>query len=48
MDRVRDAICKNMVFLKWRKGDVLVIDNDSVSHGRMPYQGPRTVAVAWA
>lgn len=48
MDRVRDAIWKNMVFIAWRKGDVLVIDNDSVSHGRMPYRGPRNVAVAWA
>jgi pimeloyl-ACP methyl ester carboxylesterase/alpha-ketoglutarate-dependent taurine dioxygenase len=48
MDRVRDAIWKNMVFFKWRKGDVLVLDNDAVSHGRMPYSGPRTIAVAWA
>jgi pimeloyl-ACP methyl ester carboxylesterase/alpha-ketoglutarate-dependent taurine dioxygenase len=48
MEAVRDAIWKNMVFFKWRRGDVLVIDNDSVSHGRMPYAGPRKVAVAWA
>ena len=48
MDAVRDAIWKNMVFFKWRRGDVLVIDNDAVAHGRMPYAGPRTVAVAWA
>ncbi len=48
MDKVRDAIWKNMVFFPWRKGDVLVVDNDAVAHGRMPYRGPRTVAVAWA
>ena len=48
MDAVRDAIWKNMVFFKWRKGDVLVIDNDAVSHGRMPFRGPREIAVAWA
>jgi hypothetical protein len=48
MDRVRDAIWKNMVFFKWRKGDVLVIDNDAVAHGRMPYSGDRVVAVAWS
>ena len=48
MDAVRAAIWKNMVFFKWRRGDVLVIDNDAVSHGRMPYTGPREVAVAWA
>ncbi len=48
MDAVRDAIWQNMVFFKWRKGDVLIIDNDSVAHGRMPYTGPRQIAVAWA
>jgi len=48
MDAVREAIWKNMVFFKWRRGDVLVIDNFAVSHGRMPYAGPRSVAVAWA
>jgi pimeloyl-ACP methyl ester carboxylesterase/alpha-ketoglutarate-dependent taurine dioxygenase len=48
MDRVRDAIWKNMVFFKWRQGDVLVIDNAAVAHGRMPYEGPRKIAVAWA
>jgi pimeloyl-ACP methyl ester carboxylesterase/alpha-ketoglutarate-dependent taurine dioxygenase len=48
MDAVRDAIWKNMVFFNWRKGDVLVIDNDAVAHGRMPYTGERVVAVAWA
>jgi hypothetical protein len=48
MDRVRDAIWRNMVFFPWRRGDVLVLDNDAVAHGRMPYRGPRTVAVAWA
>jgi hypothetical protein len=48
MDAVRDAIWKSMVFFKWRKGDVLVIDNDAVAHGRMPYAGERVVAVAWA
>jgi alpha-ketoglutarate-dependent taurine dioxygenase len=48
MDHVRDAVWKNMVFIPWQKGDVVAIDNFAVSHGRMPYQGPRTVAVAWA
>ena len=48
MDQVREAIWKNMVFFKWRRGDVLIIDNDAVAHGRMPYRGPRAVAVCWA
>ena len=29
-------------------GDVVAIDNFAVSHGRLPYRGPRNVAVAWA
>lgn len=48
MENVRDAIWKNLVAFQWQKGDVLAIDNFAVSHGRMPYQGPRKVAVCWA
>jgi hypothetical protein len=48
MDAVRDAIWHNQVFFRWRKGDVLILDNDAVAHARMPYTGPRTVAVCWA
>lgn len=48
MDAVRDAIWKNLVAFSWQRGDVLVIDNDSVSHGRMPYRGERLITVAWA
>ena len=48
MDKVREAIWKNLVFPKWQTGDVVMIDNDAVAHGRMPYRGPRRVAVAWA
>ena len=31
---VREIIHKNMVFDRWRKGDLLIIDNFRVSHGR--------------
>ena len=48
MEQVRDAIWKNLVAFSWQQGDVLAIDNFAVSHGRMPYQGPRQVAVCWA
>jgi len=27
---------------------MVVIDNAAVSHGRLPYRGPRQVVVAWA
>lgn len=48
MDAVRDAIWANMVFFPWRRGDVLMIDNARIAHGRMPYRGPRKVVVAWS
>lgn len=48
MDQVRDAIWKNMRIYRWQLGDVVAIDNFSVSHGRMPYSGPRLVVVAWS
>jgi alpha-ketoglutarate-dependent taurine dioxygenase len=48
MDAVRDAIWSNMVFFPWRRGDVLVIDNARIAHGRMPYRGPRKIVVAWS
>jgi alpha-ketoglutarate-dependent taurine dioxygenase len=45
---VLDVIWRHLVIVPWRRGDVLAIDNFAVSHGRLPYQGPRQVAVAWA
>jgi alpha-ketoglutarate-dependent taurine dioxygenase len=47
-EAVRTAIWKHMTFPKWERGDVVVIDNFAVAHGRMPYRGPRLVAVSWA
>jgi alpha-ketoglutarate-dependent taurine dioxygenase len=45
---VQKLIWKNMYFLKWQKGDMVMIDNFSTSHGRMPYVGPREVLVTWS
>ncbi|MBX3027380.1 TauD/TfdA family dioxygenase [bacterium] len=48
MEHVRDVIWRHLVITPWQRGDVLAIDNCSVAHGRLPYRGPRQVAVAWA
>jgi len=48
VEAVREAVWRNMVIEPWRLGDVVAIDNRSVSHGRMPYEGARRVVVAWA
>lgn len=48
MEAVRAAVWKHLVVVPWQRGDVIAIDNFAVSHGRLPYAGPRSVAVAWA
>jgi alpha-ketoglutarate-dependent taurine dioxygenase len=48
IEAVLDAVWRHMVVVPWRRGDVVAIDNFAVSHGRLPYQGPREVAVCWA
>lgn len=45
---VHDVVHRNMVFNRWQRGDVLMIDNFRVSHGRQPYTGQRKVVVAWS
>lgn len=48
MEQVRDAVWNNLVVYAWKQGDVVAIDNNRIGHGRLPYQGPRKVAVCWA
>lgn len=48
MEHVRDVIWRHLVITPWQRGDVVAIDNHSVAHGRLPYRGPRQVAVCWA
>jgi alpha-ketoglutarate-dependent taurine dioxygenase len=48
MDAVRDVVWRHMVVEPWEQGDVVAIDNHSVSHGRLPYEGPRRIVVCWA
>ena len=45
LDHVRDVMWDNAVIFPWRQGDVLVLDNHLVAHGRMPYSGPRKILV---
>jgi alpha-ketoglutarate-dependent taurine dioxygenase len=45
---VMETIWANQVVFPWKKGDFLALDNRRVSHGRLPYRGPRKVVVAWS
>lgn len=48
MEHVRDVVWRHMEIEPWQRGDVVAVDNHSTSHGRLPYRGPRTVAVCWS
>lgn len=48
LEQVFDAIWKNMVVTPWQVGDVVAIDNLAVGHGRLPFEGPREIVVAWS
>lgn len=43
---VRRAYQAEMVDVTWRRGDVLLLDNMLVAHGRRPFKPPRKVLVA--
>jgi alpha-ketoglutarate-dependent taurine dioxygenase len=48
MGHLREAYNNEMVRFDWKEGDVLMVDNMLVAHGREPYMGQRKVAVGMA
>lgn len=47
ISHIMEIFWQNMNIFSWQKGDLLYIDNYSVSHGRLPFRGPREILVAW-
>ena len=46
LDEVREAYRRAIVIFPWQEGDLLLVDNMKVAHGRKPFSGPRRVVVA--
>jgi alpha-ketoglutarate-dependent taurine dioxygenase len=46
LDTIRRVIAEEMVMFDWQRGDVLLIDNKLVAHGRQPYEPPRKIFAA--
>jgi alpha-ketoglutarate-dependent taurine dioxygenase len=45
---LRAAYRDETILFPWKKGDVMILDNMSVCHGRTAYSGPRKVVAAMA
>jgi hypothetical protein len=48
LDAIRQVYQQVEVLFPWRSGDVLMLDNMLVAHGRKAFQGPRDILVAMA
>ena len=46
LKHIRDTMFSEATVSPWRQGDVVMIDNVLVCHGRMPYSGPRKILLA--
>lgn len=45
---IQKNIDAELNLIPWQKGDLMMVDNELVSHGRMPFKGDRKVLVAMA
>jgi alpha-ketoglutarate-dependent taurine dioxygenase len=48
LDHVRECYRRAAVRFDWQKGDVLLVDNMAIAHGREPFVGPRRILVVLA
>lgn len=45
---IRDSYAQETISFAWQEGDIMLLDNMLVAHGRAPYVGPRKVVVGMA
>ncbi len=46
LDEIREVFRQVTVSFPWQQGDVMLLDNMLVAHGRYPFSGPRRIVVA--
>jgi alpha-ketoglutarate-dependent taurine dioxygenase len=46
LETVRQVVRKNTIKFPWQQGDIVMLDNVLIGHGRMPYGGERRILVA--
>ncbi|MBP6952783.1 MAG: TauD/TfdA family dioxygenase, partial [Alphaproteobacteria bacterium] len=46
LDHIREIYNQEKMKFKWQKGDIMILDNLLMAHGRETYKGERKVAVA--
>jgi hypothetical protein len=46
LEHIRDVLDNAAIPCTWEKGDILILDNILIAHGRMPYEGDRQIAVS--
>jgi len=48
LNHIRQAYSQEETIFAWQEGDILMLDNMLVAHGRKPYAGTRRVVVGMA
>ncbi len=48
LNHIREAYNQEKIKFRWHKGDIMILDNILMAHGRETYKGERKVAVAMA
>lgn len=46
LETIRERTRNLLALFRWRRGDLLMVDNVLTAHGRMPFKGPRKILVA--